>query len=342
MVGGKDRVTQVLNEPTPKTRQDAFAARDVLSEFSNGTVDAVMLIFDRADDLKGFAHLQPTVRAKPQLNAVIQRSSEDTASCELIDYGPAATCSDGEAMWIGVDQVTGLAGIIEESIDAAGVPVFDPKKSKLASLRFVTMSATVNGKTAIFIEYLKGRQVIAQTKNLSVVLRKGILDVPPDGQLALIGQNVSVIVVDGVALFRDRKAFQQMFGFLAELRAQAEATFAVITADLRISGFDAFQRAAISSPQMLGKMASIQRKLDGLTQYKDALTMPKLLAFIGTHPMCAVDVIGTGEAAQLVFQSDVQHRFKILKLLDDDYLRSDLTEFDYEANSKGNPIPSTT
>ena len=94
------------------------------------------------------------------------------------------------------------------------------------------------------------------------------------------------------------------------------------------------------SPAMLGKMASIQRKLDDYPQYRAALTMPNLVAFVRKHPECEVEIQGDGDAAQLVFRNDAQHRFKILKLLDDDYLRSQLTELNYEANSKSAPIGS--
>jgi hypothetical protein len=96
--------------------------------------------------------------------------------------------------------------------------------------------------------------------------------------------------------------------------------------------------AVTGSPTMLGKMASIQRKLDKYPQYRAALTMPKLLEFVGAHPECEVEISGVGDAAQLVYRNDPQHRFKILKLLDDDYLRSDLTSLEYEANSKSAPI----
>ena len=66
--------------------------------------------------------------------------------------------------------------------------------------------------------------------------------------------------------------------------------------------------------------------------------MPKLLAFIRDHPECQVELDGDGDDAQLVYRNDPQHRFKILKLLDDDYLTSELTSLEYESNSKGQPI----
>jgi hypothetical protein len=62
--------------------------------------------------------------------------------------------------------------------------------------------------------------------------------------------------------------------------------------------------------------------------------MPKLVEFVENHPECEAEIAGEGDAAQLVYRNDPQHRFKILKLLDDEYLRSELTALEYEANSK--------
>ena len=96
--------------------------------------------------------------------------------------------------------------------------------------------------------------------------------------------------------------------------------------------------AVTGSPAMLGKMASIQRKVNQYPQYRQALTMPRLLAFVVDHPECGVEIVGEGDSAEFVYRNDPQHRFKILKLLDDDYLRSELTRLEYEANSKSAPI----
>jgi len=66
--------------------------------------------------------------------------------------------------------------------------------------------------------------------------------------------------------------------------------------------------------------------------------MARLLQFVQGHPECGVEIVGTGATAELAYRNDPQHRFKILKLLDDDYLRSELTRLEYEANSKSAPI----
>ena len=122
------------------------------------------------------------------------------------------------------------------------------------------------------------------------------------------------------------------------MRRTAAATFKVVTQDLRIDGIELMESAVTGSPAMLGKMASIQRKLEEYPAYRSALSMPRLVTFARAHPEYQVDVAGDGDAARLIFRNDAQHRFKILKLLDDDYLRSELTSLGYEANSKSAPL----
>ena len=42
---------------------------------------------------------------------------------------------------------------------------------------------------------------------------------------------------------------------------------------------------------------------------------------------------------QLVFQTDPEHRWRILKLVDDDYLRSSMTDHRYEVNFQDGAPP---
>jgi hypothetical protein len=81
-------------------------------------------------------------------------------------------------------------------------------------------------------------------------------------------------VVGNNAFFDNRSAFQRLFGYLDELRQQAEATFTEVTANLRTDGVEQMRAAVTASTAMLGKIASIQRKLDKYPKYKAALTMP--------------------------------------------------------------------
>lgn len=84
---------------------------------------------------------------------------------------------------------------------------------------------------------------------------------------------------------------------------------------------------------MMKKLLSIEAKLSS-PEYADALKMDRLLVFLDQNPQLEIPIDRTGPEPALVFQKDAQHRWQLLKLLDDDYLRSDLTDITYEANSK--------
>jgi len=329
-----------LDQPGTQTRgrDAAVTALAALAELSAATVSGVMLITQQKEEPPEVSQLVPTDRALPVLSDVVREAVAILTDCEIIDYEPATSTADGQMMWIAVATVPLLKAIVDESADLAGTPMFDPAKAKLSNLQLAAMRAAASGSSAVFIQSLRASQIVAQSRRVGVIIRRGVIDLPPRGEILLFNRDVAAVVVNEVAFFRDRPAFQRLFGYLEELRQQADATFRSVTTDLRIDGFDQMAAAVTGSPAMLGKMASIQRKIDQYPQYRAALTMPKLLEFVVKHPECEVEIAGEGDAAQFVFRNDPQHRFKILKLLDDDYLRSELTALEYEANSKSAPL----
>lgn len=310
-----------------------------LSELADMPISGVLLIEQQKDDPPELSQLVATDAANDALTGVVQTAASRYLACEVIEYDSAASTSDGQVMWIPIDAVPMLKDIVDQSSDLAAVPLFDPATSSLNRLRLGAMRVDGDGTSAVFVQALGGSQIVARSRSkVGFFVRRGIIDVPDDGQVLLFNRDVAATVVDDIAFFRNRASFQRLFGFLEELKEKAAETFAAITADLRIAGIEEMAIAVTSTTNMLGKMASIQNKVATIPQYRDALTMPKLVAFIKEHPECEVAVIGEGDAAQLVFSQDYQHRFKILKLLDDDYLRSELTDLEYDANSKSAPI----
>lgn len=320
------------------TDEQVLAALAAVSRLGEGSVTAVVLVQQHRGDPPRFSQLRPTKRAETALTEVVRAASQAWADCETIRYEPATSPGDGQVMWISVTKVPLLGAIVAGSANLSGLPLFDPKKDPLASLQLTAMRAVKDDSDAVFLQSLRGNQIVAQSKRMGVVVRKGYVDVPPSGELLLFSKDVAVIVAREVAFFSDRRAFQRLSGYLDELRQNAAATFKTVTRDLRIEGIEQMEPAVTGSPAMLGKMASIQQKIDKYPAYRDALTMPRLAAFARAHPEYQVDVAGEGDSARLIYRNDIQHRFKILKLLDDDYLRSELTSLGYEANSKSAPL----
>jgi hypothetical protein len=64
------------------------------------------------------------------------------------------------------------------------------------------------------------------------------------------------------------------------------------------------------------------------------MTMPRLVDFLARNPDIGIDVVGSGDDAELVFDPAPQKRFRLLHLLRDDYLASVLTQRAYEVHAK--------
>jgi len=315
----------------------AIEALGSVSNLDGEQFAGVLLMTDLPDDHFSLSQLRPTASATPALLAVAQAALSYYRDCELIDYGPATSCIGREVMWLSLSTVPLLESIVGDSADLANIDLFDPRKAKLAKTRLTAMRVETDNGPVVFVQSVLGSQVVARSTKFGVLVKKGVIDLPK-GDLLLLNRGVTAIIASGFIYFANRSAFQKLFKLLEELQRRAEATLREVTQNLNIDGFDQLLSAVSTQPAMIGKMASIQLKLDTYPQYKEALTMPKLLPFIRSHPECHVDLSGGGNDAKLVFRSDPQRRFKILKLLDDDLLRSELTTLEYEANSKSAPI----
>ncbi|SDO24861.1 protein of unknown function [Nakamurella panacisegetis] len=158
-----------------------------------------------------------------------------------------------------------------------------------------------------------------------------------DAQPLVIDRSLRLFVFGGetstVVLMKSNSAYESLFGALPDLRARAASTYAATLGRLDIVGAEALQAACESDINMMRKLLSIQHKMDQ-PGYPEALDMPSVLSFLERNEHIDVPIDRSGNAPALVFSPQPQHRWALLKLLDDDFLRSDLTNINYEANSK--------
>jgi hypothetical protein len=92
--------------------------------------------------------------------------------------------------------------------------------------------------------------------------------------------------------------------------------------------------AAATDPNIIAKLRGIQAKIISNEDYAKSMTMPALVKFVKARATLNVDLEGPEGDEELVFYPDPARRWRILKLLDDDFLHSELTALDYESNSK--------
>ena len=323
--------------PKSPSIADAVAALRSLSPKSADQLDGVLLVSETKGPSPMMSFLKPTVDGANAVVDITNQVSKHFEQLKVIDYGHATTTSDGQVMWMSLSEVPLLESILDSSRDFANLPEFDPAIMKIKNVGLAAIRTGPIATPTVFVQALGARQVVAKTSRTGFFVRKGVLDVEKN-ELILLQSNITALVVQGFVFFENRRNFQIIFGLLEELQAQAEDTLRAVTSKLAIQGFDQLLEAVRKNSNMIAKLESIRQKVNDFPKYKEALTMPQVLNFVRTHPLCKVQLSGDGDDAALVFQNDIQHQFKILNLLDDDYLRSDLTTMEYEANSKSSPL----
>jgi Domain of unknown function (DUF4868) len=255
----------------------------------------------------------------------------------LIEYIPGRQIPDGHLMYLPATDVPLLVSLALENVAKRTFPLFDPGSAEAGPPRMTITMASRGSLRPAFFRFMRPTARLARSGLVAAIFRGPAFDVLRD-EVLLFSENVDAIAIGGWIFFANRNNFDRSFEFLALIQQKAAQTFDDITAHLAIDGLAELRAAATKDVNMMAKLASIQRKIDKHPEYTKALQMAQLLAFIDSNPHVDMDIVGEGADRRLLFIAAPQRRWKILKLLDDDYLRSNLTTMDYEIDSKGDPF----
>jgi len=252
----------------------------------------------------------------------------------LLPYAPAMAVPAGHSLHIAQSRAANLV-TIEASMITGQVAQFDPRADYAKRIDLMAMRLSLaDGTVLTLYRVLKPMFRFEHSRFIPLLQRNGQYERLEPQDLLLIDLDFDILVAAGTAIFDKKLTFERAFGFLEELKANSKAVFASVTKGLRIEGLADLEQACTNTIPMMNKMASIARSIAEDPAYESAMTMDNLVNFIRANPGCEVEVRGSSQAAMLVYDSSPQKRFKILNLLDDDFLRSDLTKRDYEASSK--------
>jgi hypothetical protein len=252
----------------------------------------------------------------------------------LLAYGPAKAVPDGHSLYLDQARAVNLVAT-ENSVTTGNVDDYNPRADYAKRLKLMAVRLSLaDGSNVTLYRVLKPLYRFGRSRVIALVQQDGQYNRLDPQDLLLFDLQFDVLVAGGVAIFELKATFERAFGFLEELKKNSRTTFRKVTKGLRIKGIAELEAACTTMIPMMNKLASISRAIDEDPDYARAMTMDKLLAFIKVNPSCGVDIDGVGAKSELVFDKSPQKRFKILNLLDDDFLHSTLTDRNYEANSK--------
>jgi hypothetical protein len=286
------------------------------------------------------------VAAEPEKTIVLQRLNlRDDLAAEFLsaakDSVPAANQGlrlrvydagykpdPDEIMYIDLSQNAAIAELIRNVSQIQQAELFRENNEIIDSLRFYSIVVSPSARRrAVFFRTYSPKKELTRRAGFAALLSRGSYD-RVDSKIFLFDQETDCFAWDGFLFIRNVGAFQRISGYSDELRAHANATIDVLLAQIPVSNAEAFRATCTGQLQMLSKLAQIARK-----PYLARVTMQDMRRTIGDFHL-DVQVVREHGQEKLLFEGSLAKRWLILKLLDDDYLGSTMTNEKYEVNSK--------
>jgi hypothetical protein len=286
------------------------------------------------------------VAAEPEENIVIQRLTlrQDLATeflsaardsvppanqeVRLRAYEAGYKPDFDEITYIDLAQNAAIADLIQQVSQVQRAELFHEDDEVIDSLRFYAIVVSPSARRrAVFFRTYSPKKELTRRAGFAALLSRGSYD-KVESKIFLFDHDTDCFAWDGYLFIHNVGAFQRIFGYFEELRAMANATVDAVLAQVPVSNAEAFRTTCTGQLQMMSKLAQIARK-----PYLNRVTMADMRRTIQEFELDVQIVQENGEE-KLVFEGSLEKRWLILKLLDDDYLGSIMTNEKYEVNSK--------
>jgi hypothetical protein len=250
-----------------------------------------------------------------------------------VGYSAGRTPAEYEVAYLRADRVDGLPEALAEAEAPVDLALFDPSSPAANALRFyIVATRTPNPGWIHFIRAKGATLRLRRTRKIAAIMRGAVYD-ELQGDPLVFDSTFDAIISDGVALVINQTRFERSLGFVAQAQTLARDTLTTLTTRLAIANVDDFVATASSDLNMIAKVRGIAERVVSNPAYAAAMSTERVIQFAEDNNI-EIDVEEADGQPQLVFHAEPARRWRILKLLDDDYLHSQLTEADYEVNSK--------
>lgn len=296
-------------------------------------VNVVVATAPRRDDPVALHRLgMTTAVAQDFRDGAYNALPEDLDEVTLVAYDPIYRPQPNELLYLPLDEVAEIEELVEAITDVSAAPQFTPDDKLVRQLRFYATVISDDDADAVFFRAYSPRKELTRGKGFAAMFDDGVFQ-KVENKTFLFDDDADCFAWGDHMFIRHLSAFHRIFRYFEQLRESADETLDDVLQHVPISNEDDFRDACKGQLQMLAKLASISRK-----PYLPALTMDAIRTTIDTVGL-DVSVVDEDGQDKLVFDPSTQEtRWAILKLLDDDYLQSLMTQLLYDASSK---IPLT-
>jgi hypothetical protein len=235
-----------------------------------------------------------------------------------------------------LDQVPPLVAALDTIGSYKALTIFDPNGAVAEQVDLYVVAVQSDGATRYFLRKTSSKKRLKRTNRITAIWRGSVFETLEDDPVLFDSTFDAVVEPDDVYIL-NQDSFERSLGFLEAARREAETTVRQATAGLAIANKDEFINAVTSDLNMVSKTRAIAERVQD-PAYATRMTVANLIAVAHQHTDIELDWTQAADGSyQLQFHSDASRRWRILKVLDDDYVQSLVTDLVYESNSK-NPI----
>ena len=207
-----------------------------------------------------------------------------------------------------------------------GMPAFHPESTFLQRVRYYTIVLRLRGGSGVepicFFRQYQPMRRLGRGWLAAVWSEQGYYDRVAPASLFLFDERVDAIKSGNIMFVLDKPRFHQMFRFFEELTATVDESMHTLCGRIGIDDVEAFAEACRRDPRKAARLRSIVQK-----PYMNQLDMQRIGDFIAASKL-EIQV----KSGQFVF--DPKTLWGILRLLNDDFLSSQLTGGFYEVTGK--------
>jgi hypothetical protein len=243
-------------------------------------------------------------------------------------YDPGYKPDPNELIYIDLEQNEAIAQQIRQFSQVQQAELFRENDEIIDSMRFYAIVVSPNARRrAVFFRAYSPKKELTRRAGFAALFSRGSYD-KVDTKIFLFDRETDCFAWDGYLFVRHVGSFQRIFKYFEELRAKANQTVDTVLAQIPITNVDEFRATCTGQFQMMSKLAQIARK-----PYLRRVTMQDIRRTIEEFHI-DVQIVDENGQERLLFEGSLAKRWLILKLLDDDYLGSTMTQQKYEVNSK--------
>lgn len=302
-------------------------------ELDNCDVTVLLASVKEGDDEPQFEKLQLTQKLTNEFRRVVEetteqwRESAENNDLRLVPYVAGSKPESHEMEFLDLSDHESINAQIRSLSSIGDVPLFRVDPEFVEGLRFYVIAVQCGNSAPVYLfRSYTPKKELSRSKTFAAVFSQGTFDEIRD-PVFLFDRRIHCVSRDRTMLVCNKDSFHKIFRFFEMVLKTARKTLGAIKDQVPIANFDEFKQACEGHLQMQAKLKNIASK-----PYLKNITMKDIKKVLKEVPGLNVLVMKKNGREMLVF--DPSDKWALLRLLDDDYLKSLLTGKNYEVSGK--------